>query len=188
MRILRAADHRRMPWKNGGGVTAEIAVYPEHTGLDDFEWRLSMATVASAGPFSLFAAVDRTLAVLEGEGIVLSLDEQAELTLTRTSPPFAFAADRQCSARLISGPIVDLNLMTRRDRFAHRLERVAQRGSFEGAGAASTIAFCAAGSTVISAGDGRATLGAHDAAISDGVCRIESGETSETFVITLERR
>ena len=45
MRLLRAATHRRMPWKNGAGVTTEIAVFPESAGLDDFEWRLSMATV-----------------------------------------------------------------------------------------------------------------------------------------------
>ncbi|TIV75088.1 MAG: HutD family protein, partial [Mesorhizobium sp.] len=25
MRILRAADYRVMPWKNGGGTTTEIA-------------------------------------------------------------------------------------------------------------------------------------------------------------------
>ena len=79
-----------MPWKNGGGVTTEIAVFPEAAGLDDFEWRLSMATVATDGPFSLFAGVDRTLAVLDGEGIVLSVDGMADATLTPASPPFAF--------------------------------------------------------------------------------------------------
>ena len=55
-----------------------------------------MATVASDGPFSLFPGVDRTLAVLEGEGIVLSVEGQAgRSTLTRDSPPLAFPADRQ---------------------------------------------------------------------------------------------
>ena len=72
MKLLRARNHRRMPWKNGGGVTTEIAVFPANAGLEDFEWRLSMATVASDGPFSLFAGIDRTLAVLEGEGLVLA--------------------------------------------------------------------------------------------------------------------
>ncbi|WP_431460998.1 HutD family protein, partial [Klebsiella pneumoniae] len=33
MRILRAADYRSMPWKNGGGVTTEIAVSPAGAGL-----------------------------------------------------------------------------------------------------------------------------------------------------------
>ncbi len=118
-----------MPWKNGGGVTTEIAVFPEAAGLDDFEWRLSMATVASDGPFSLFAGVDRTLAVLEGEGIVLSVEGQAEERITPASPPLAFAADRPTSARLIAGPITDLNAMTRRGRWTHRMERLVVRGS-----------------------------------------------------------
>ncbi|TIN81446.1 MAG: HutD family protein, partial [Mesorhizobium sp.] len=71
MRILRAAEYRSMPWKNGGGVTTEIAVSPSGAGLDDFDWRVSMARVELSGPFSQFAGIDRTLAVLEGEGIVL---------------------------------------------------------------------------------------------------------------------
>jgi uncharacterized protein len=68
MRILRAENYRRMPWKNGGGLTAEIAVSPESAGLDDFDWRVSMARVEAGGPFSLFPGVDRTLSILEGEG------------------------------------------------------------------------------------------------------------------------
>ncbi|TIV74879.1 MAG: HutD family protein, partial [Mesorhizobium sp.] len=32
MRILRAADYRVMPWKNGGGTTTEIAVSPDGAG------------------------------------------------------------------------------------------------------------------------------------------------------------
>ena len=55
-----------MPWKNGGGTTIEIAVSPHGAGLDDFDWRVSMAHVASHGPFSLFPNIDRTLAVLSG--------------------------------------------------------------------------------------------------------------------------
>ncbi|MDP1908248.1 MAG: HutD family protein, partial [Hyphomicrobium sp.] len=43
MRILRAKDYRRMPWKNGGGETTEIAISPEGAALDSFDWRVSMA-------------------------------------------------------------------------------------------------------------------------------------------------
>ncbi|MBV9975040.1 MAG: HutD family protein, partial [Hyphomicrobiales bacterium] len=61
MRVLRAGQHRRMPWKNGGGETTEIIASPEGAGLDEFDWRISMARVATDGPFSRFAGVDRTL-------------------------------------------------------------------------------------------------------------------------------
>ena len=71
MRILRAENYRRMKWKNGGGETAEIALFPDGAGLGIFDWRISMARVESGGPFSTFPGVDRTLSILEGEGIVL---------------------------------------------------------------------------------------------------------------------
>ena len=54
MKILRNKDHRRMPWKNGGGETTEIAVFPPQADLSAFGWRVSMATVASAEPNGQF--------------------------------------------------------------------------------------------------------------------------------------
>jgi environmental stress-induced protein Ves len=113
-----------MPWKNGGGTTTEIAVHPEGAGLDTFEWRVSMARVETDGPFSNFAGVDRTLAVLDGEGIVLDVKGSKPVTLQRTSKPLSFQADVQTSAELVSGPITDLNVMTRRRAWAHSIERV----------------------------------------------------------------
>jgi environmental stress-induced protein Ves len=123
MRILRAADYRVMPWKNGGGTTTEIAVSPERAGLDDFDWRISMARVETSGPFSSFAGIDRTLSVLEGEGIVLDVAGLPPTRLTTASVPFAFPGDVSTSAALIGGPITDLNIMTRRGRMAHEVER-----------------------------------------------------------------
>ena len=157
-----------MPWKNGGGVTTEIAVFPEGAGLDDFEWRLSMATVATDGPFSLFAGIDRTLAVLDGEGIVLSVEGMADATLTTASPPFAFAADRSASARLMSGPIADLNIMTRRGVWKHHVERLALQGTTDLAGGGdAAVLFCASGQVAIANGKEQATLLPEDAAIVD---------------------
>jgi len=125
MRILRAADYRVMPWKNGGGTTTEIAVSPEGASLDGFDWRVSMARVEGSGPFSSFAGIDRTLSVLEGEGIVLDVAGRPAVRLTPVSAPFAFPADLPTSAALIGGPITDLNVMTRRGRTLHSVERVA---------------------------------------------------------------
>ncbi|GMB81522.1 HutD family protein [Shinella zoogloeoides] len=120
-RLLRNSDHRRMPWKNGGGETVEVIVHPEGAGLSDFGWRVSMATVASDGPFSVFPGIDRTLAVLTGDGMELSIEGLGERLLTPQSSPLAFPADAPTSARLAGGPITDLNVMTRRGAFRHRL-------------------------------------------------------------------
>ncbi|TKT80243.1 HutD family protein [Aquamicrobium sp. LC103] len=122
MRIVRAARHKVMPWKNGGGETTEIVVSPPGAGLDDFDWRVSMARVADHGPFSVFPGIDRTLAVLDGEGIILDVEGQAPLGLTRPYAPVTFAADAPTIGRLISGPIIDLNVMSRRGRFTHSVE------------------------------------------------------------------
>ena len=123
MRILRAADHRVMPWKNGGGTTTEIAAHPDGSDLAGFGWRVSMASVAADGPFSLFPGIDRTLAVLEGEGIHLAVDGQGVRRLTRASAPHPFPADAAASAALVAGPILDLNVMTRRGVHTHGVER-----------------------------------------------------------------
>ncbi|MGF9694309.1 HutD family protein [Rhizobium sp. 0TCS1.26] len=124
MRILKAADHRRMPWKNGGGETVELGVFPAGASVDDFDWRVSMATVATDGPFSTFDGVDRTLVVLSGHGVELSVEEHPAVVLDAAALPHGFPADAATDARLIDGPITDLNVMTRRGRFEHHVERL----------------------------------------------------------------
>jgi environmental stress-induced protein Ves len=123
MRKLDARSYRTMPWKNGGGTTTEVLRSPESGSLEDFDWRVSMAKVASAGPFSRFPGVDRSIAILDGGGITLALEGRGTTTLDRTSAPFAFPADIAVSATLAGGPIEDLNVMTRRGRCRHLLTR-----------------------------------------------------------------
>lgn len=124
MRVIRSADYRRMKWKNGGGETIEIAVSPPGASLDDFHWRLSMAHVATAGAFSIFPAVDRTLAVIEGAGVVLEVAGRGVVRLGRDAAPFTFPADLPVEATLMGGPIDDINIMTRRGRYRHLLSRL----------------------------------------------------------------
>ena len=124
MRVTPPTSYRRMPWKNGGGVTTEIAVSPEGAGLDAFDWRISMAHVAQDGPFSAFPGVDRTLCVLAGLGITLAFAGKGEVTLGKMSDPFSFAADAAVHGKLHGEPIDDLNVMSRRARWCHAVERV----------------------------------------------------------------
>ncbi len=113
-----------MPWKNGGGETVEILVHPPDAGLDAFDWRISMACVAVDGPFSAFPGVDRTLTVLDGDGLVLEIAGRAPVHLAPGSAPFAFPADAPCLGRLSGGPVRDLNVMTRRGVHAHGVAAV----------------------------------------------------------------
>jgi environmental stress-induced protein Ves len=122
MHVLRAAAHREMPWKNGGGTTREIAVHPPGASLEDFGWRISMASVTADGQFSMFAGADRTLCILEGNGMELAIGDAPPLLLTPASAPLPFACELPCNAILTSGPVLDLNVMTRRGRFRHAVE------------------------------------------------------------------
>ena len=122
MRILRSSQHRLMPWKNGGGETLEVALFPAGASLDDFGWRVSMAKVAASGPFSRFTGTDRVLAVLEGE-MKLSVAGQADVLLSAQSPAHRFAGDAAAHAELIS-TVTDLNVMVRREAFSADVRRL----------------------------------------------------------------
>jgi environmental stress-induced protein Ves len=124
MRIIRTSEYRRMPWKNGGGETTEIIASPDGAPLDAFDWRISMAKVASAGPFSVFPAIDRTLTIIDGRGLNLVFEGRGSVRLDRDSTPFAFPADVTVAADLVDGAIEDLNVMTRRGWFRHHVARL----------------------------------------------------------------
>ena len=124
MRLLRAAERIARPWKNGGGVTREVSVWPEAAGLDDFLWRVSIAEVASAGPFSRFDGIDRTLAILEG--CMALVFEDGAVQLDAASAPFAFPGDVACCGTPVGGAVTDLNVMTRRGRACASVERATQ--------------------------------------------------------------
>jgi uncharacterized protein len=120
--ILRAADRLAVPWKNGGGLTREVAVHPPGSDLGNFDWRVSIAEVQRGGPFSLFPAVDRHLAVISGS-LVFSVSGRDPLTLSPDSHFVAFPGDAPASAEPVELPVTDLNVMTRRGRFFARLRR-----------------------------------------------------------------
>lgn len=124
MRLLRANDRISTPWKNGGGVTTEIAVFPPGADLGAFGWRVSLATVDADGPFSCFDGVDRVLTVLSGEGIVLEIDGATPKRLTPATLPTAFPGDVPADARLMAGTVTDLNVMTRRGAWSGSVTRI----------------------------------------------------------------
>jgi uncharacterized protein len=117
--LLRGAELVASPWKNGGGVTREIAAARDETrgaAPGAFAWRVSVADVAQAGPFSRFDGVERTLVLLEGAGMLL--DEAGSVArmhaLTAPLDIARFAGEAAIDARLVNGPTRDFNLMVRR--------------------------------------------------------------------------
>ncbi|TPJ75688.1 MULTISPECIES: HutD family protein [unclassified Mesorhizobium] len=190
MRILRAADYRVMPWKNGGGTTTEIAVSPGGAGFDDFDWRVSMARVETSGPFSSFAGIDRTLSVLEGEGIILDIAGRPPARLTTASAPLAFPGDVPTGAALIGGPITDLNIMTRRGRMTHSVERRSLSSEVRIAPRADTTLVLAVGAGATLLTDAGPSLGPLDTLILDRdspELRLQPKGQGPLFVIGLHR-
>lgn len=94
------------PWKNGGGVTREIARSDDAQGLI---WRLSVADVDSAGPFSIFPGAARVLTVIEGRGLLLR--HAGGVVAAEPGAPVSFDGDIPVDCRLVDGPVRDFNLI-----------------------------------------------------------------------------
>lgn len=114
MRVVRASFIPAKPWKNGGGITHEIAISPPESTMDSFDWRLSMASVDKDCEFSVFPGIDRHLYVLEGQGLVLISSSSRRQVLR--GERVDFAGEEQIHGMLLGGPITDLNIMTRRSK------------------------------------------------------------------------
>ena len=183
--LLPAADRVATPWKNGGGTTSEIAAFPEGADLNDFDWRISIAEVASDGPFSHFPGIDRTLCILDGAGIFLDIGGRLQ-KLNQRSMPFRFSGDADAKARLLDGPIFDLNVMSRRGSVEHRVLRL---GGGEGR-AAEIKANLALALWVGEEGEmltpaGTVRLGPYDAVICETPGRWQVGHAGLAYLISL---
>jgi environmental stress-induced protein Ves len=119
-RLIPYASLEPSPWKNGGGSTTTITVSPPGATLEDFDWRVSLATIAQDGPFSLFPGIDRTLALVDGRGVLLEFDGERKAVLDAHNRICEFAGEARVDARLVDGPTVDFNLMTRRTVCRHQ--------------------------------------------------------------------
>ncbi|BBC38474.1 hypothetical protein SGFS_097680 [Streptomyces graminofaciens] len=157
---LRWSEYRSVPWKNGGGMTREVASGTVQAPLtsaepaDGFDWRVSVADVGTAGSFSVFPGIDRVITLVEGEGMVLTVDG----TPHPVGPlsPFAFSGDAATDCQLEAGAVRNVNVMTRRSRATAQVRIITVAA--EGAEMA-----CALGDTlvVMAATDG-ITVGGQD--------------------------
>ncbi len=114
--IIRLQDCPAQPWKNGLGSTRELAVHPSGAGGDDFLWRVSIAEVDSAAPFSSFPGIDRQIVLLDGAGFRMTLDDDRAHALVTPFEPFGFPGEAKVSVSLAGSPTRDFNLMLRRAR------------------------------------------------------------------------
>ncbi|MRW92556.1 HutD family protein [Duganella sp. FT80W] len=126
--LIQYASLHSAPWKNGGGCTTEIAIAPTGTGLDDFDWRISLATISQDGPFSVFPGIERSLALVDGDGVLLDFGDE-RFVLSPSEPLIEFDGEDAVHATVTGQHTTDFNVMTRRGRCRHRLEPRLVQGS-----------------------------------------------------------
>jgi len=116
IKIISPELFKKIPWKNGKGVTTELAINDGGT-LEDFDWRLSIASVVEDGEFSDFTGYLRNLILIAGNGIDLQYDQTR---IDRLDTLLSFATfDGGCKTigKLRDGPITDFNFISKTGKY-----------------------------------------------------------------------
>lgn len=178
---------RVMPWKNGGGTTREIHAHPP--GNENFDWRLSIADIASDGPFSHFDGYARSIMLLKGAGMhLVSMDAERPLD-TRIDEPFQpvdFDGGAATFCRLLAGPVRDFNIMSARDRVRH--EHAVHAGFPVFPGNDVQVIHALRGELRVTLGDGRQVTVAQDATLllPEPQCRarrVDAGDDARALIV-----
>lgn len=114
--ILHLADSTKRKWAQG--EVREIAagkLGPDSNLLPaegkEWDWRLSVASIEAAGDFTPYDGFDRTLTVIAGELLELTIDGSAHAV--EALRPLKFAGGSTVAAALPTGDVLALNLITR---------------------------------------------------------------------------
>jgi environmental stress-induced protein Ves len=134
--LLDPARYRRTPWKNGGGMTIDIAgAYrpgADPAGWEGMIWRFGRTRIERPGPFSDLSGCDRILAVVEGSGLMLHPRGREPLDVRTPFTPVRFPGEWQITSGLTHGPVGVINLIADRTLCAIDL-------SFPAAGAGASV-------------------------------------------------
>jgi environmental stress-induced protein Ves len=124
--LIDPASYRHVPWKNGGGVTTDIAgeYQPgaEPGGWEGMIWRLGRTRIETPGPFSNLPGYERLLAVVDGSGLVLHPDGRSSLDVRQPYRAVRFGGEWPIQSELTAGPVGVLNLLADRTRTHIELE------------------------------------------------------------------
>jgi len=108
---------RRTPWKNGGGVTIDIAdAYREGAAPGSWEgmiWRFGRTSIVAPGPFSDLTGYERLQLVIAGSGLVLETPA-GEIDLRSSFKPVRYDGGTPIVSRLENGPVDVMNLIADR--------------------------------------------------------------------------
>ncbi len=147
--VLDPAAYRHSPWKNGGGVTVDIAEEGD-------AWRFGRTPIVAPGPFSDYRGFDRVQVLVAGSGLVLQTPG-GEIDVRQPFRPVRFAGETPITTRLEAGPVEVVNLIG--DRARVRIDmKVLDAGRTLRLGPGTHVVYNPHGSSSLEAGDGRHVL------------------------------
>ncbi len=120
--LLTPKQYRSMPWKNGQGVTEEIALAPPEVDLASKQllWRLSRAPILATGSFSSFPGLERLLTLVEGK--TLGFNRNGKRMILKPGDIYQFSGDEKVEVDLPAGPVKDLGLLFRKEKVQAEME------------------------------------------------------------------
>lgn len=110
--VRKHETYRAMPWRNGRGVTFEIAREP--AAGDEFAWRLSLADIDADGEFSAYPGYRRALVLVAGKSLHLRFQGHGNRRLDPSSRGARFEGDWRTHCAIPKGCCTDLSLIVRR--------------------------------------------------------------------------
>jgi environmental stress-induced protein Ves len=134
--LIDPSQYRRTPWKNGGGITVDIAEQGD-------VWRFGRTPITEAGPFSDYAGFDRLQVLVAGRGLVLDTPD-GEIDVRTPFKPVRFSGETPITSRLEAGPVEVVNLIGDRARVKLALD-VLTAGSTLGVEAGTHLIYAAHG-------------------------------------------
>ena len=112
---------RHTPWKNGGGVTIDIAesMLPGAApgSWEGMVWRFGRTAIVTPAPFSDLSGFDRQQVLVSGSGLVLETPD-GEIDVRQPFRPVRFGGETRIVSRLEAGPVEVVNLIGDRSRVA----------------------------------------------------------------------
>lgn len=111
MQLVRYRDLTPVPWKNGLGMTREIAMEMSTTLAAGFRFRLSRANIDAQAPFSRYPGVRRWLLLARGGALELRFGGRPGRQLERVGDICSFSGDDDVEGVPLDGPSEDFNLM-----------------------------------------------------------------------------
>ena len=182
LRLIRQTDMVEGPWRNGMGVSWEIAAHREPNAAD-FAWRFAKARIDRDVPFSIYPGMDRVFMQISGNGLDLEFKDGHKIEVHQSNVPHYFACDIPLTCKLRGGPCFDLNLFTMRGAYAARANVLQLSGTetldLTGVEA---VFFALHGKIILSGQGGKIALQEGEAAIAKSEQNVSAVGTADLFI------